>query len=64
MQREDRIYLNFLLLLSILDENTSGKPLPDASFSERGVQDKSYTLFKIYRTLNTELGLLFVFLGP
>jgi len=44
MQREDRKVF-FLLLLSTIDDSASGKPLPDASFSERGVQDKSYTLF-------------------
>jgi hypothetical protein len=44
MQRED-VPLAVLLLLKPIDNQLSGKPLPNASLSERAVQDKSYTLF-------------------
>ena len=43
MQREGS-NLGYLLLLSIADCYSSGKPLPNASFLSRGVRDQRFTL--------------------
>ena len=43
MQREDS-NLDYLLLLSLADCYSRGKPLPNASFLLRGVQDQRFTL--------------------
>ena len=57
MQREGS-NLDYLLLLSLADCYSRGKPLPNASFLSGGVQDQRFTLCQIYRALNTESGLL------
>jgi len=43
MQREDS-NLDYLLLLSLADRYSRGKPLPNASFLSGGVQDQRLTL--------------------
>ena len=43
MQREDS-NLDYLLLLSLADCYSRGKPLPNASFLSGGVQDQRFTL--------------------
>ena len=52
------VNLIYLLLLSLADCYSRGKPLPNASFLSGGVQDQRLTLCQIYRALNTESGLL------
>jgi len=43
MQREDS-NLDYLLLLSLADCYSRGKPLPNASFLSRGVRNQRFTL--------------------